>query len=84
MSSFPCLARTVSGSGLVRYSLGHRLVDRYLEFVAGRSPGLGIVHRPGRAAFGSSFGVALEIEIEARRAGPGRALSLVPAGAFLS
>ena len=47
MSSFPCLARTVSGSGLVRYSLGHRLVDRYLEFVAGRSPGLGIVHRPG-------------------------------------
>jgi integrase/recombinase XerD len=37
MSSFPCLVRTVSGSGRVRYSLGHRLVDRYLEFVAGRS-----------------------------------------------
>jgi integrase/recombinase XerD len=36
MSSFPCLVRTVSGSGRVRYSLGHRLVDRYLEFVAGR------------------------------------------------
>jgi integrase/recombinase XerD len=36
MSSFPCLVRTVSGSGEVRYSLGHRLVDRYLEFVAGR------------------------------------------------
>jgi site-specific recombinase XerD len=26
----------VSGAGEVRYSLGHRLVDRYLEFVAGR------------------------------------------------
>ena len=37
MSSFPCLVRTVSGAGEVRYSLGHRLVDRYLEFVAGRS-----------------------------------------------
>jgi integrase/recombinase XerD len=36
MSSFPCLVRTVSGPGQVRYSLGHRLVDRYLEFVAGR------------------------------------------------
>ena len=32
MSSFPCLARFMSGSGQVRY----RLVDRYLEFVAGR------------------------------------------------
>ena len=32
MSSFPCLARFVSGSGQVRYRLG----DRYLEFVAGR------------------------------------------------
>jgi site-specific recombinase XerD len=37
MSSFPCLVRTVSGVGEVRYALGHRLVDRYLEFVAGRS-----------------------------------------------
>ena len=36
MSRFPCLVRTVSGPGQVRYSLGHRLVDRYLEFVAGR------------------------------------------------
>src|SRR5215470_10288123 len=36
MSSFPCVVRTVSGAGEVRYSLGHRLVDRYLEFVAGR------------------------------------------------
>jgi len=36
MSAFPCLARFVSGSGQVRYRLGDRLVDRYLEFVAGR------------------------------------------------
>jgi integrase/recombinase XerD len=36
MSSFPCLVRSVSGSGEVRCALGHRLVDRYLEFVAGR------------------------------------------------
>src|SRR5947207_14549873 len=36
MSSFPCLVRTVSRAGEVKYSLGHRLVDRYLEFVAGR------------------------------------------------
>ncbi len=36
MSDFPCLARIVSGSGQVRYRLGERLVDRYLEFVAGR------------------------------------------------
>src|SRR5215469_701601 len=36
MSSFPCLVRVVSGSSQVRYRLGHPLVDRYLEFVAGR------------------------------------------------
>jgi len=36
MSTFPCLARFVSGSGQVRYRLGNRLADRYLEFVAGR------------------------------------------------
>ncbi len=36
MSTFPCLARSVLGSGQVRYRLGDRLVDRYLEFVAGR------------------------------------------------
>ena len=36
MSSFPCLVRFMSGSGQVRYRLGERLVDRYLEFVAGR------------------------------------------------
>jgi len=36
MSSFPCLVRFTSGSGQVRYRLGDRLADRYLEFVAGR------------------------------------------------
>ena len=36
MSSFSCLVRLVSGSGQVRYRLGERLADRYLEFVAGR------------------------------------------------
>jgi hypothetical protein len=36
MGSFPCLVRFVSGSGQVRYLVGERLVDRYLEFVAGR------------------------------------------------
>jgi integrase/recombinase XerD len=36
MSSFPCLVRFTSGSGQARYRLGDRLVDRYLEFVAGR------------------------------------------------
>ena len=36
MSTFPCLVRFVSGSGQVRYRLGERLADRYLEFVAGR------------------------------------------------
>ena len=36
MSDIPCLVRFVPGSGQVRYRLGERLVDRYLEFVAGR------------------------------------------------
>jgi hypothetical protein len=36
MSTFPSLVRAVSSSGQVRYQLGDRLVDRYLEFVAGR------------------------------------------------
>jgi integrase/recombinase XerD len=35
--SFPCLVRSVSGLGEVRYALGDRFVDRYLEFVAGRA-----------------------------------------------
>ncbi len=36
MTDFPCLACFVSASGEVRYRLGERMVDRYLEFVAGR------------------------------------------------
>jgi site-specific recombinase XerD len=36
MSSFPCLVRSVTGAGQVRYRLGECVVDRYLEFVAGR------------------------------------------------
>jgi hypothetical protein len=31
------MARTMSGLGKARYALGDRLVDRYLEFVAGRA-----------------------------------------------
>jgi hypothetical protein len=37
MTDFPVLLRSVSASGQVRYRLGDPLVDRYLEFVAGRS-----------------------------------------------
>lgn len=37
MTTFPCLVRSVSTSGAVRYRLGDPLVDRYLEFVAGRA-----------------------------------------------
>ena len=37
MTGFPCLERVVSRSGEARYRLGHPLVDRYLEFVAGRA-----------------------------------------------
>ena len=36
MSCSPCLVRSVSPSGEARYALGDPLVDRYLEFVAGR------------------------------------------------
>ncbi|CAN5758745.1 tyrosine recombinase XerC [soil metagenome] len=36
MSEFPWLVRSVSPSGETRYALGDPLVDRYLEFVAGR------------------------------------------------
>ena len=36
MVSFPHLVRTTSGLGEVWYALGDRLVDRYLEFVAGQ------------------------------------------------
>lgn len=37
MVSFPEMVRTTSGLGEARYALGDRLVDRYLEFVAGRA-----------------------------------------------
>jgi site-specific recombinase XerD len=36
MITFPCLVRAESPTGEDRYLLGHPLVDRYLEFVAGR------------------------------------------------
>jgi site-specific recombinase XerD len=36
MTAFPTLVRTASPSGESRYSLGHRIVVLYLEFVAGR------------------------------------------------
>jgi hypothetical protein len=37
MTTFIFLIRCVSASGEVRYRLGDLLVDRYLEFVAGRA-----------------------------------------------
>ena len=37
MTDFPCLVRSATTSGQVRYRLGDPLVDRYLEFVAGRA-----------------------------------------------
>lgn len=37
MTTFPWLERSISAAGVVRYRLGHLLVDRYLEFVAGRA-----------------------------------------------
>jgi site-specific recombinase XerD len=37
MTGFPLLVRSTSVSGGVRYRLGDQLVDRYLEFVAGRA-----------------------------------------------
>jgi integrase/recombinase XerD len=37
MSFLPCLVRVVASSGEIRYALGHPLLDRYLEFVAGRA-----------------------------------------------
>jgi integrase/recombinase XerD len=37
MTGFPFLVRSTTTSGQVRYRLGDPLVDRYLEFVAGRA-----------------------------------------------
>ena len=36
MNPFPCLIRSSSPGGEVRYALGDPLVDSYLAFVAGR------------------------------------------------
>jgi integrase/recombinase XerD len=37
MNLMPCLVRTVDRTGEARFELGHPLLDRYLEFVAGRA-----------------------------------------------
>jgi hypothetical protein len=37
MTFSPCLIRSSTASGDARFVLGDPLVDRYLEFVAGRS-----------------------------------------------
>lgn len=37
MTWFQCLVRSASPSGETRYSLGHPLIDGYLDFVAGRA-----------------------------------------------
>ena len=37
MTDFPCLVRWVARCGEARYRLGDPVVDRYLEFVAGRA-----------------------------------------------
>jgi integrase/recombinase XerD len=37
MTGFPFLVRSTDRSGQVRYRLGDQLIDRYLEFVAGRA-----------------------------------------------
>ena len=37
MTFSPCLIRSSTAAGEARFELGHPLVDRYLEFVAGRS-----------------------------------------------
>ena len=36
-TDFPCVMRWEARSGEARYRLGEPLVDRYLEFVAGRA-----------------------------------------------
>ena len=37
MTNFPCLIRSATTAGETRFALGDPLVDRYLEFVAGRA-----------------------------------------------
>jgi len=52
MSSFPCLVRVVSESGQVRYSLGERLVDRYLVTTASTAAPRGRLARAAGAPYG--------------------------------
>lgn len=37
MNNFPCMTRSLSATGEVRFALGEPLVDSYLEFAAGRT-----------------------------------------------
>lgn len=37
MTFLPCLVRSSTAAGEARFELGHPLIDRYLEFVAGRT-----------------------------------------------
>src|SRR3954447_20618727 len=37
MTFLPCLVRSSTAGGDVRFELGHPVLDRYLEFVAGRA-----------------------------------------------
>jgi integrase/recombinase XerD len=37
MTFTPCFVRSLAPAGEFRFQLGHPLLDRYLEFVAGRS-----------------------------------------------
>ena len=37
MTFLPCLVRSSTATGEARFELGHPLLDRYLEFVAGRT-----------------------------------------------
>ena len=60
-AQLPLSVCSAPGSGQVRYSLGDRLVDRYLEFVAGRAPA-------GHAAGG---GLRSEGVLHGDREGPG-------------
>ena len=50
MNEFPCLFRSLSSGGEVRFTLGDPLVDSYLAFVAGRCrpSRLARAVRPGR------------------------------------
>lgn len=68
VSGFPCLVRSVSGLGEVRYSLGDRLVDRYLEFVGWSGGGDGWVIGQSTAVF-KAMANAAEDRLTDRRMG---------------